>query len=139
MGKRRPFMSPPPPSPGEAWAWVRTRWQRLREDAFSYAYRHVWYIFAAQFVFLLSGCLGFWVPRNAWEHVQWIRLGLPLCLMGVVVVYSFRRSRSIKLAEYKVCFRCGYELRGLDASGNCPECGRAYEFAALARKWKGEG
>ncbi len=59
--------------------------------------------------------------------------------MAAVVVFSFRRSRRVKRADYKVCFRCGYDLRGLEETGVCPECGRAYEIAALVRKWKGEG
>src|SRR5947207_5733226 len=32
------------------------------------------------------------------------------------------------------CERCGYDLRGLDPAGNCPECGE--EVGASLRRWE---
>jgi hypothetical protein len=34
-------------------------------------------------------------------------------------------------ARLRRCFRCGYDLRGLSAGGNCPECGLAVERSGV--------
>ena len=34
---------------------------------------------------------------------------------------------SIANGDPRRCHWCGYSLRGLDANGNCPECGRTYD------------
>jgi hypothetical protein len=132
-------MNPPPPSPAEMRAWVRTRWRQFRERGFDYGHRWMWYFFGAQMLFVLSGFLAFWIPPSVGTSYQWSRLAIPFAMFGVLLLFAIRRSRRIKRCEFKVCYACGYDLRGLDESGVCPECGRAYEIASLIRKWKGEG
>lgn len=38
---------------------------------------------------------------------------------------AIQPSRKVSVPEDVVCLRCGYPLRGLDESGDCPECGAA--------------
>lgn len=37
---------------------------------------------------------------------------------------QLQRSRPDYVSEDRLCVRCGYNLKGLKTSGNCPECGR---------------
>jgi hypothetical protein len=63
----------------------------------------------------------------------------PLGLLGASlgIVYALRRRhRRIRQSLRRqlirrgdpICTNCGYDLRGLSASGHCPECGFRFEF-----------
>jgi hypothetical protein len=55
---------------------------------------------------------------------------------GVVCLIVARRAlRRAAAHEYLLCPDCTYDLRTLDATGTCPECGRAYEHAAVRATW----
>lgn len=62
-----------------------------------------------------------------------------LLLVGVGLLLmkrSERRARQlIRSGQVHVCPRCCYSLIGLDASGDCPECGVPYSPETLRQRW----
>lgn len=62
-----------------------------------------------------------------------------LLLVGVGLLLmkrSERRARQlIRSGQVGVCPGCCYSLAGLDASGDCPECGVSYSPETLQQRW----
>lgn len=63
-------------------------------------------------------------------------------IAGVTIawVWLLRQSarRTLRRAaahDHLLCPDCAYDLRTLDATGTCPECGRRYEHAAVRATW----
>jgi hypothetical protein len=56
--------------------------------------------------------------------------GLLLCHVA-----SKRAIRRAAAHDHLLCPDCTYDLRTLDATGTCPECGRAYEHDAVRAQW----
>ncbi len=48
---------------------------------------------------------------------------------------SKRALRRAAAHDHLLCPDCTYDLRTLDHAGTCPECGRAYEHAAVRARW----
>jgi len=69
---------------------------------------------------------------------------IAVCLIAVaraiqrVARYLRRRlaRRRATEAGYRICGACGFNLRGLDTSGVCPECGTAYSLEVLRAYWQ---
>lgn len=47
---------------------------------------------------------------------------------------AVRALRRAAAADHLLCPECLYDLRTLDATGTCPECGRAYEHDAVRQQ-----
>ncbi len=64
--------------------------------------------------------------------------GLMMSAAGMWYGFATRKQvlRAARL-QYRVCWNCGYHLRGLAESGSCPECGDAYTGPTLREKWGG--
>ncbi len=70
------------------------------------------------------------------------RLGLFMALIGAVAWIAVRCDRSSRRAirraakaDHLLCPDCTYDLRTLDETDSCPECGRAYEHDAVRAQW----
>ncbi len=63
-------------------------------------------------------------------------LGLEVVLVTTLVISEHRLKKSVAEANLRICPSCGYSLKGLDCSGNCPECGKAFSTGSLLRDWK---
>jgi hypothetical protein len=61
----------------------------------------------------------------------------------VVVIWDARWRRRFRgvlaAAEGLMCFRCGYDLRGIGPVGACPECGEVFIDTALRERWAAIG
>jgi hypothetical protein len=53
---------------------------------------------------------------------------------GISTQRQFKRAAKLR---FRVCWQCGYHLRGLPDAGSCPECGTAFDPATLREKWGG--
>ncbi len=57
-------------------------------------------------------------------------------LMVALLRKEQRRAKAVvEAADFKICPRCRYSLKGLDDQGDCPECGRRYSQDELRRTW----
>ena len=63
-------------------------------------------------------------------------------IAGVTIACGWMCHRLAKNAlrraaahNYVLCPECTYDLRTLDVTGACPECGRAYEHEAVRAQW----
>lgn len=61
-----------------------------------------------------------------------VLVGNPYFIGGRVKV---RFARELFEHEGRMCLDCGYLLEGLPDEHTCPECGEAYEIAALRAAW----
>lgn len=64
----------------------------------------------------------------------------PIVWLCLACVYLCHRSakRALRRAaahDHLLCPDCLYDLRNLDATGTCPECGRASEHDAVRAQW----
>lgn len=63
-----------------------------------------------------------------------------LATLGVSAwfVIAWRRDgQRARASDDLLCWQCGYQLRGLTASGLCPECGNAFDHEKLKELWAG--
>ena len=62
-----------------------------------------------------------------------------MVLPSIMAVSSWRYTKRIRRRaaahDHLLCPDCTYDLRTLDATGTCPECGRAYEHDAVRAQW----
>ncbi|MFI4915044.1 MAG: hypothetical protein ACIAS6_00880 [Phycisphaerales bacterium JB060] len=98
-----------------------------------------WKVFAGLVVALLAGVLMLGgLPRTQPYRVYAATMFLLAGAMAVggrahlVAAATLRRAAA---HDHLLCPACTYDLRALDATGTCPECGRAYEHAAVRRQW----
>ncbi len=93
---------------------------------------------------VLAGNGGFFHLLPAFRGKPWTFAiqGLMFVLMAGITFWfiaGFRRvTRSAKEMGGKICWRCGYNLKGLADEGTCPECGDRYALAELRRRWMPE-
>ncbi|MFI4915047.1 MAG: hypothetical protein ACIAS6_00895 [Phycisphaerales bacterium JB060] len=88
---------------------------------------------AMPWVWYVAIRLGLW-PK---QHILWL-VPLVWCGVGFGLVCTIAAKRYIRRAaahDHLLCPECLYDLRTLDEAGVCPECGRAYEHAAVRRQW----
>lgn len=77
--------------------------------------------------------------RNATAREFWLPT---LALAGLTGIYGFaawRVRRRAKACGFNLCKHCGYDLRSLDETGPCPECGVRFITADLQQYWKRGG
>ncbi|OAB63621.1 hypothetical protein AY599_08705 [Leptolyngbya valderiana BDU 20041] len=59
-------------------------------------------------------------------------------MLGWIFVWKMEARRTVVRAQRAgglLCPECTYDLRDSDATGTCPECGRAYEHDAVRAQW----
>ena len=60
---------------------------------------------------------------------------VPMFAYLLIARASGRALRRAAAADHLLCPGCADDLRTLDATGTCPECGRAYQHAAVRAQW----
>ncbi|HLP85172.1 MAG TPA: hypothetical protein VK157_12555 [Phycisphaerales bacterium] len=56
-------------------------------------------------------------------------------LIYAMSLWSRRFVAKVHARDYRVCWKCGYDLRDLQQQGICPECGSAFTMTELREKW----
>lgn len=86
-------------------------------------------------------CIAFGVPGlmklTVVNPLYLIAIGwIPAVIVWLVLIaYGQRVRAQVKEMDYLMCPKCGYDLRGCDSFGACPECGRAYARDKLPLDW----
>ena len=92
----------------------------------------VWLLWPAMFLVML------FTPSLA-EGSLFGSLGLVMALLlghHLLLRYCVRRfEQRVRDADFALCLRCGYPLRGLPPKHDCPECGTAYELNEVRKTW----
>jgi len=112
--------------------------------------------FAAAIVFVLFGGSDIVEAQTgAWWHTWWLLCWKALCVLAMLILFlrhklgqvatedlgdgstAFARivnpiASSKEITADTECIGCGYNLRGLTAGGNCPECGRQIQSTLRA-------
>lgn len=60
---------------------------------------------------------------------------LPMITFVLIARMPRNILRRAAAHDHLLCPDCTYDLRTLDATGTCPECGRAYEHEAVRAQW----
>lgn len=61
-----------------------------------------------------------------------------IAMLGWIFFWKKEARRAVARAQRAgglLCPECMYDLRDSDATGTCPECGRAYEHEAVRAQW----
>ena len=64
--------------------------------------------------------------------------GFFVLVLAASIFWDLSCKRALRRAaahDYLLCPDCTYELGNLRETGHCPECGRAYEHAAVRAQW----
>jgi hypothetical protein len=111
-------------------------WARDRRNVLLYIALPVVYILIVPFANDLGGAAAGLVGGAGWPQMLG-RAAAPIILLtvcfigGGAVLQHYRFApcvyRAARQRGHDVCTNCGYWLRGLPPTGNCPECGRARE------------
>ncbi len=88
------------------------------------------------FVLIASGAIEEATGSEALAAIGWL-VSIFLCCglfaYGFFIVHKENReARLAQGARYLTCFQ---DLRGLETTGICPECGRVYDLNKLPRQW----
>lgn len=78
-------------------------------------------IFTGHIAYIVSTRLQLWHPL-----LPWAGPALALILLGLIPLIIKRgryEDRDRRWREQKLCYECGYDLRGSLEIGRCPECG----------------
>ena len=75
--------------------------------------------------------------RQAWQRFAIMSFGFAPALVIYPIGYLIQRRtlRAWRLAEGRLCARCGYELTAHPDAGTCPECGNSYDLERDAHLW----
>jgi len=71
-----------------------------------------------------------------------ILLGAAIELIGGSIAWSTflarngRLRRRLRAASGRLCVHCTFDLRGMDDTGTCPECGRPFDAARDRQRWR---
>ncbi len=93
-------------------------------------------------VLLITGVWIAWLLIYANNSIAIIMLSMAVYIIIVLVFAAPSFLRVIKLcrrltdAEFRICTECGFDLRTLPDSYQCPECGSAYDYEILKKQWK---
>ncbi len=84
----------------------------------------------------VSLALGFWL-RNGYAGFLGMLVTIVLSISAITVarVLIARLRRRLLGNAGLLCPKCRYALWGLDTPGQCPECGRPYEFRSVQEYW----
>ncbi|MDX2146665.1 MAG: hypothetical protein SFZ23_04005 [Planctomycetota bacterium] len=110
------------------------------------AARRLVYWFALPLGVVVFAVISLAVPelRSAipWPKSGWAATVAPSTVFipqFVAIFFVWRGKRKIRRAVLaaggKACVSCLHDLRGIGESGNCPECGRAFDLGENARMW----
>lgn len=59
-----------------------------------------------------------------------------ICLWAIPHMRERRFHRAVLALHYEVCLNCGYNLTGLPAKHECPECGSTYQKEKVCQEWR---
>ncbi len=83
-----------------------------------------------------AGCLGVvgawvillgWVVLARWPWVLWWAAGAAAAAWAVVWPLRRRERKLLQQWMDDKCLSCGYDLRGIGRTGQCPECGAPFD------------
>lgn len=106
-----------------------------------FALRLLMYLCIGAWLLFISLCVSYGVGLMAkltiLNPLHLIAIGwIPASIVWLILlVYCQRVRAQVKAMEYLMCPKCGYDLRGCDSFGPCPECGRAYTRDKLPLDW----
>jgi hypothetical protein len=107
---------------------VKTPWEAVAKIALSWA---------SNLLFLGSGIL-IWV--GGLRVIVWPFVAGAFAAMFFTGALgrraTIKRLAALRDIEYRVCPWRSYDLRALEPSGVCPECGKAFDPEALGREWR---
>ncbi|MBL1216473.1 MAG: hypothetical protein D8M59_03160 [Planctomycetes bacterium] len=68
--------------------------------------------------------------RWVWGLAPWMIILIPCLIASIVYGLIMKRTLHLRVeaaaSSRRICFQCGYDLRGNLSNGRCPECG--YDF-----------
>lgn len=88
-----------------------------------------WWLLLGLCTLVLAGWVAILPFAGIWGLVTY-----KIALLGVVVILTIRSKavrRILAARREPFCIHCGYSLDGLDAFGDCPECGMPYSLAVV--------
>jgi hypothetical protein len=88
---------------------------------------------------LIATVLVFFWANGPMPRLAFVMIAMFMIAASSGIAYSYvRKGNRLKLieADWAICQKCGYCLRGLAENGRCPECARYYCLPELAVSWK---
>ncbi len=76
-------------------------------------------------------------PGQSWLLILLIPIVTVIQVLTFALLRKERRRAVaiVQAANFQICPRCRYSLKGLEEQGDCPECGTHYTAASLRTEW----
>lgn len=111
-------------------------------DAPHIARRHYkrWiFVSILMFVLINSAVIPFVVydVDRKWSFVYFGLWGLSMIILIFIALQSHRQLvKRLEASDYKLCPKCGYQLKGLAGKTCCPECGLELDVEEVESQWR---
>jgi hypothetical protein len=77
--------------------------------------------------------------KGTFGWLDWFILAVLAAGIGSVAFGRWQAKRlldHLAACDWRCCYYCKFDLRGLPDSGKCPECGEPYAIEDVRRRWK---